>query len=135
MGILDLELVRKQYRLFKDSLPNVNVKYAMKVLTHPSVVKCLYEMGSGFDVATNGEADILRDLGIDPKDSIHTHPVKKGKDISYAFDFGLRTFVFDNMGELEKFVLFKDKIKLLLRITTPNTSSKFDLSEKFGAEP
>ena len=60
-------------------------------------------MGCGFDIATNGEIDIIRALEVDPKTCIHTHPVKKDRDIQYALDFGINTFVFDNSIELAKF--------------------------------
>ena len=89
-------------------------------------------MGCGFDVATNGEIDIIKGH-IDPKTCIHTHPIKKISSIEYALDFGIDIFVADNELELDKFVPFKDRIKLLLRVSTPNEEVKTNLSAKFGA--
>lgn len=40
----------------------------------------------------------------------------------------------DNEFELEKFAPFKDKVKILLRVSTPNEEVKTNLSAKFGAE-
>lgn len=67
----------------------VNTHYAVKVLSHPAVMKTLRDMGCGFDLATNGEIDLAQSLGITPDMCIHTHPVKKIKDISYAIEFGI----------------------------------------------
>jgi len=74
----------------------------------------LRDIGCGFDIATNGEIDIIRPLGIDPATCIHTHPIKKDKDIRYAMDYGIETFVFDNANEIEKLLPYKDKINLVL---------------------
>lgn len=93
------------------------------------------EEGACFDLATNGEVDLVKGQGVHPDHCIHTHPIKRDSDIRYSLEFGCNVFVFDNICELEKFIPYKNVVKLLLRISFPNPNSKADLSKKFGCTP
>ncbi len=133
--ILDKATVRHQYRSLRDALPGVTLHYALKPLPQDAVIDVLEEEGACFDLASNGEVDIMREHGINPAKCIHTHPIKKPSDISYALDYGCRVFVADNVCELEKLAEFKDQVKVLIRVSFPNPETKVDLSKKFGALP
>lgn len=113
----------------------MQVHYAVKCLNHPGILDELKNLGSGFDIATSGEIEIAKSVGIDPTTCIHTHPIKKPHEIQAAIDFGINTFVFDNEYELLKFRPYQDKVRLLLRITFPNHEAMVDLNKKFGALP
>jgi ornithine decarboxylase len=67
--------------------------------------------------------------GVRPGRCIHTHPIKRDSDIRYALEFGCTVFVYDNPLELEKFLPYKDEVKLLLRVSFPNPETKVDLQE------
>ena len=133
--VLDQATIRFQYTELQKALPNVTLHYALKPLPLAEMVTNLNELGSSFDLATNGEVDLVRSCGVDPKKCIHTHPIKRHEDIAYALDYGCNIFVFDNIVELEKFIPFSDKVKLLLRVSFPNPEVKVDLSKKFGCLP
>ncbi|WP_429124309.1 type III PLP-dependent enzyme [Aeromonas allosaccharophila] len=133
--LLDKAAVRKQYRALAAALPDVRLHYALKPLPHEAVVSVLKEEGACFDLATNGEVDLVRSQGVRPGRCIHTHPIKRDSDICYALEFGCTVFVYDNPLELEKFIPYKDEVKLLLRVSFPNPETKVDLSKKFGCTP
>ena len=133
--LLDKAAVRKQYRALAAALPDVRLHYALKPLPHEAVVSVLKEEGACFDLATNGEVDLVRSQGVRPGRCIHTHPIKRDSDIRYALEFGCTVFVYDNPLELEKFLPYKDEVKLLLRVSFPNPETKVDLSKKFGCTP
>ncbi|MGL5481599.1 MAG: type III PLP-dependent enzyme, partial [Aeromonas veronii] len=133
--LLDKAAVRKQYRALAAALPDVRLHYALKPLPHEAVVSVLKEEGACFDLATNGEVDLVRSQGVRPGRCIHTHPIKRDSDIRYALEFGCTVFVYDNPLELEKFIPYKDEVKLLLRVSFPNPETKVDLSKKFGCTP
>lgn len=133
--VLDQAAVRKQYRALVKALPGVRMHYALKPLPHSAVVATLKAEGCCFDLATNGEVDLMLENQINPDDCIHTHPIKRDGDIRYASEYGCKVFVFDNPIELEKFIPYQDKAQLLLRVSFPNPESKVDLSKKFGCTP
>ncbi|MEM1263937.1 MAG: type III PLP-dependent enzyme [Pseudomonadota bacterium] len=130
--VLDCDEVRARYRALTAALPTVAMHYAIKALPNDAVVRTLWDEGAGFDVASAGEIGALRRAGIDPRRCIHTHPIKKPADIKAALRFGCTTFVVDNPAEIEKFVPFRYRVGLLLRVSFRSPDAVVDLSRKFG---
>lgn len=124
-----------QYRLLARRLTGFRLHYAVKALPHPAVLTGLAAAGCGFDAATTAEVDLVRSLGIPMSRCIHTHPVKKPRDIDHAYRAGMRTFVVDSPGEAQKFHGRPADIDVLVRLAYPNPTAKSDLSAKFGADP
>jgi ornithine decarboxylase len=133
--IIDAERVRGQYRRLAAALPGVDLHYAIKSLPHPAVITALREAGACFDLATNGEVDLVRRLGVAPERCIHTHPIKRDGDIRTAMSFGVNRFVVDNPDELRKFVKFRGRVALLIRVAFHSSDAACDLSRKFGCDP
>ncbi len=59
----------------------------------------------------------MRRLGVAPERCIHTHPIKRDSDIRTALAYGVNRFVIDNPDELRKFVKFRTRASLLIRIS------------------
>ncbi len=132
---IDCNIIRQQYRALAAALPGVKLHYALKPQPHATVVKVLAAEGAWFDLATNGEVDLVRMAGIAPDRCIHTHPIKRDQDIRRALDYGITTFVFDNPDEIGKFTPYRDRVRLLLRLAYRSTDAMVDLSRKFGCDP
>src|SRR5271154_569323 len=75
--IIDADRVRRQYRRLAAALPKVELHYALKPLPHFSVINTLRAEGAYFDLATNGEVELMRRLNVAPERCIHTHPIKR----------------------------------------------------------
>ena len=133
--IIDVERARQQYRRLAAALPGVDLHYALKPLPQASVIQALRDEGAFFDLATNGEVDLVKRLGIDPGRCIHTHPIKRDSDIRTALSFGVARFVVDNPDELRKFVKFRNRAALLIRVSFRSPDAVCDLSKKFGCAP
>ena len=88
-----------------------------------------------FDVASPGEVALVDGLGVAPDRCIYTHPVKKAADVASAVRAGIRTFVFDNERELDKFAGLEDRVELMLRLEYRTPQALIDLSYKYGARP
>jgi ornithine decarboxylase len=133
--IIDAERVRTQYRRLAAALPGVDLHYALKPLPHSSVINTLNAEGACFDLATNGEVELVRRLKVAPDRCIHTHPIKRDSDIRTALAYGVDRFVIDNPDELRKFVKYRNRSSLLLRVSFSSPEARCDLSRKFGCEP
>ncbi len=133
--IIGAERVRAQYRRLAAALPGVELHYALKPLPHEAVIRVLRREGASFDLATNGEVELVRRVGVEPERCIHTHPIKRDGDIRTALHFGVRTFVVDNPDELRKFVKFRQQASLLIRVSFRSPDAVVDLSRKFGCDP
>jgi len=133
--VIDAERVRRQYRRLAAALPGVDLHYALKPLPHSSVVSTLFAEGACFDLASNGEVELVRRLKVPPERCIHTHPIKRDSDIRTALDYGVNRFVIDNPDELRKFVKFRNRSSLLIRVSFRSPDARCDLSRKFGCDP
>ena len=130
--VLDLSEVEYQYKSLQAALPGVKIFYALKSLSHPELIKRLKSLGSHFDLATIGEVDLVESLGITGDQCIHTHPIKKDKEIKRALEFGCNRFVVDNMEELKKFIKYAGQVELIVRVSFRSKQAVVDLSRKFG---
>ncbi len=130
--VINCDLVRRQYRQLQNALPQVKIHYAIKALPELAVIDCLDALGAHFDVATSGEIGLLRQLHLNPRRTIHTHPIKRDQDIRTALRFGCTTFVVDNAVELNKLIRYKNRVGLLLRLSIRSSDAVVDLSKKFG---
>lgn len=132
--VLDPRAVTAQLRTLQRELPGVELHYATKALPHPAVLAAVAEAGASFEVASRGEVSLLQGLGIAVKGCVHTHPMTTVADLTAAYVAGVRRFVVDSPGQLERFRGFPPDIALLIRLSFPNPRAASDLSAKFGAE-
>ena len=132
---LSVGRLKGAYNTLSEAMPGVALYYAVKSNASPEIISILKGEGSYFDVCTNGEIDIVSQCGVAPIRCIHTHPIKRDGDIRYALDFGMRIFVVDNEDELVKFLPYKDKAELLIRMSIQNPGCLVNLSHKFGVAP
>jgi ornithine decarboxylase len=133
--IVDCARVRAQYRKLRAALPGVDLHYALKPLPHAAVVRAVIGERGWLDLATSGEVRLVQSLGVDPARCIHTHPIKRERDIRNALDFGVRVFVADNPDEVRKLKRYGDRARLLLRVSFRSPGAVCDLSRKFGCDP
>jgi ornithine decarboxylase len=130
--VFDRHVLSQQYEKLQTALPGVSLYYAIKALPHSDVLQTLDTLGAGFDVASSGELELLLSLKVSGRRTIHTHPIKRDKDIRDALRFGSTTFVVDNLDELKKLVPYRSRIGVLLRVSFRSENAVVDLSKKFG---
>ena len=76
--VLSLKEVKKSYNVLRKYLPRVKVHYAIKANPHPEILRVMAELGSCFDVASDGEIHTLHDMGVAGSRMIYANPVKLG---------------------------------------------------------
>ena len=133
--IVDCARVREQYRSLARALPGVDLHYALKPLPHPAVVRAVVAAGGWLDLATTGEVQLAASVGVEGARCIHTHPIKRERDIRNALEHGITIFVADNPDEVRKFRAHAGRASLLLRVSFRSPGAVCDLSRKFGCDP
>ena len=53
--VLSLDEIKKNYKVLKKYMPRVKIHYAIKANPHPEILRVMADMGSCFDVASDGE--------------------------------------------------------------------------------
>ncbi len=129
------QVLQSQFINLQTALPNVALYYAVKAHPDSAIIDVIDALGGGFDVASAGEMDLLMQHKISGRRTIHTHPIKKDKEIRDALRFGATTFVVDNLYELKKLKYYKSRVGVLLRVSFRSSSASVDLSKKFGCAP
>lgn len=111
--------IRRQFRDIKHHLPTVNPHFAIKSLPQSEVIETLRQENAYFDLASIGEIDLVKSVGIAPEHCIFTHPFKTKLQIEQAIEFGIQTFVVDSESELKKWNLIKIRSNFLFAFPFP----------------
>jgi len=139
--IIDHNVIKNNFETFCRNLPRVKPYYAIKANPESEIVKRLYKMGAGFDIASWEEFEIVynaiegikdeRDRFMNNK-TIYANPVKRIDSLKKLADYSLR-MTFDNYIEIDKIAQYCKNSRLVLRVDVPNLRSIVELSTKFGA--
>ncbi|HPH35729.1 MAG TPA: type III PLP-dependent enzyme [Methanoregulaceae archaeon] len=142
--VIDHEKIRQNYREFRQYMPDVQVYFAVKANSTPSIVKTLYDLGGSFDVASLPEFMIVYQniKGMPEKERldwiwdkiIYANTIKPIETLQ-VLDQYKPLVTFDNHEELKKIRQYAQHAGLVLRLRVPNTGSMVELSSKFGADP
>lgn len=131
--VLSLDEVKKNYKLLKKYMPRVKVHYAIKANPHPEILRVMADLGSSFDVASDGEIRTLHDLGVDGSRLIYANPVKTKAGLEACKSCNVRNMTFDSASEIDKIKNACPNATVLLRLRIDNSSAHVDLNKKFGA--
>lgn len=131
--VLSLEQIEKNYRLLRTHLPRVKVFYAIKANPHRRILELMRDLGSNFDVASDGEIIELSSLGVDGSRMIYANPMKTVNGLRACCNAGVGKMTFDSAGEIDKMARECPGATVLLRIRIDNSSAHVDLNKKFGA--
>jgi ornithine decarboxylase len=130
--VVDLDAVRAQFRRMQACFPAATLFYAVKANPAPAIVAALAELGAWFDLASEGEIERCRRLGVPAKRCSFGNTVKRETDIAAAYADGLDLFVFDCAAELEKLRRAARGTGVFCRLAVENAGAAWPLSRKFG---
>jgi len=133
--VLSVEQVARNYAFLTQQLPGVKLYYAVKANPNEGIIRKLAELGSYFDVASDGEMQFLTELGIVPERMVYANPVKTPSGLKVAKETGVYKFTFDSESEIGKMAKAIPGGSVLLRVRVENPKALVDLNKKFGAHP
>ena len=132
--LIDGEKVREKVFRIGRYIKNSKVFYAVKANPDIEILRFLSGLGLGFEIASEGELDILSAIGVEPSRIISSNPVKSLKFLKIAASSGIDRFSFDSQDEVEKLAKIIPASKVYVRLSVPNEGSEWPLSKKFGVE-
>ncbi len=132
--LMDREKVMENATSIGQSFLKAKVFYAVKANGDRGVLSLLRDLDIGFEIASEGELALMKELNIDPSRIITSNPVKSVSFIRSLFDYGVRYFAFDSLTELYKLEEFAPSAVVYVRLSVPNEGAEWPLSKKFGVE-
>jgi ornithine decarboxylase len=133
--VLDLAVVAQRYREILAAMPFATPYYAVKACPESAVIRVLAAHGACFDVASPAEIDLCLAQGVAPESLSYGNTIKKGSDISYAYQRGIRLFAFDSIREVEKLAKMAPGASVFCRLLSGSAGARWPLSDKFGCSP
>lgn len=131
---VDKKVIKQKYQEFCSQFGGAKICYALKANPHPGIVELLQELGCSFEISSQGELELLLQLGVSPQKVISSNPVKDQGFIRSAYASGINLFAFDSYAEIEKLARFAPGSKVYVRLSVSNEGSEWPLSRKFGVE-
>ncbi|HVB89690.1 MAG TPA: type III PLP-dependent enzyme, partial [Beijerinckiaceae bacterium] len=133
--VLDLDVVRDNYRAFAKALPDTRVFYAVKANPAPEVLGLLSRLGSCFDAASVMEVEQVLATGCAPDRISFGNTIKKERDVARAYALGVRLFAVDCEAEVDKIARAAPEARVFCRILCDGSGAEWPLSRKFGCAP
>src|SRR5262245_392610 len=133
--VVDLDIVRENYRAFAKALPDSRIFYAVKANPAPELLALLVSLGSCFDTASVAEIEMVLAAGAAPERISFGNTIKKERDVARARALGVRLFAVDCNAEVEKIARAAPGAKVFCRFLFGCAGAEWPLSRKFGCDP
>ena len=130
--VVSLSEIERNYMILRRHLPRVHVHYAIKANPDPRILERMIAMGSGFDVASDGEIMLLHRMGVESDRMVYANPIKRREGLAACRFTGVKYMTFDNESEIGKIAAVVPDAKVLLRLRIDNRKAHVDLNKKFG---
>ena len=130
--VVDLDVVRAMYHALHALFPEARIFYAVKANPAPEVIGALAALGASFDLASEGEIDRCRSLGIAVERLSFGNTIKRESAIARAHEQGIGLYAFDSLTELEKLARAAPGTRVFCRLMVGNTGAAWPLTRKFG---
>jgi ornithine decarboxylase len=132
--LIDSEKIREKVALIGRHIKNAKLFYAVKANPDIKVIKFLNKLKTGFEIASEGELELLSSIGVEASRIISSNPVKSLKFLKLAASYGVDRFSFDSVDEVDKLMKYIPGCSVYIRLSVPNEGSEWPLSKKFGVE-
>ncbi|HZV48110.1 MAG TPA: type III PLP-dependent enzyme [Thermodesulfovibrionales bacterium] len=132
--LIDKDKVREKASLIGRHIKKSRVFYAVKANPDIEILRYLNKLNMNFEIASEGELEILSSIGVKPSRIISSNPVKSLKFLRIAASYGVHSVSFDSADEVDKLAEFIPHCNVYVRLSVPNEGSEWPLSKKFGVE-
>ncbi|HMK44170.1 MAG TPA: type III PLP-dependent enzyme [Dissulfurispiraceae bacterium] len=132
--LMDGDVIRDKIGQIGKTIRNAKVFYAVKANPDIEICRFIAGLGTGFEIASEGELRILEQIGVAPERIITSNPIKTFRFLEEATAYGVNYFAYDSKAEVDKMARYAPGANVYVRLTVPNEGSEWPLSKKFGVE-
>jgi len=132
--VISKKEIEKNFKDFEKKFPGSQIFYAMKANSEKGVLETIHKLKSGFEVASVGELNLLKEIDVPAEKIMYGSAVKPAESIKKFSNYGVNVFAFDSSSELEKIAANAPGSKVYVRMSVDDAGSVFKFSEKFGAD-
>ncbi|HYQ48435.1 MAG TPA: type III PLP-dependent enzyme, partial [Thermodesulfovibrionales bacterium] len=132
--LMDKAKVRQKVHGIGKNIRNAEVFYAVKANPDIEVLKLINNQGIGFEIASEGELNILSSIGVSSDRIITSNPIKSFRFLRMAAESGINYFSYDSEAEVLKMREYVPGANVYVRLSVPNEGSEWPLSKKFAVE-
>lgn len=132
---IDLDVVRDRYRGLHAALPGVELFYAVKANPGAEIIAALSDEGCSFDVASLGEIELCRSVGVTSDALSFGNTIKSRTAVADAYRSGVELYSFDSEAELAKLTAVAPGSIAMCRLLSDGEGAAWPLSRKFGCNP
>ena len=129
------QLVRQKYEEFVRCFTGARIHYAVKANTQPEVLRALAKAGSGFEIGSRLELDLLREFDVGPDRVVCGSSVKPLRDIVACAAGGVARFACDSFAELDKLAACAPGAQVYVRMAVDGSGHVTSCGGQFGASP
>src|SRR4030042_6752216 len=104
--LIDKDKVREKASLIGRHIKKSRVFYAVKANPDIEILRYLNKLNMNFEIASEGELEILSSIGVKPSRIISSNPVKSLKFLRIAASYGVHSVSFDSVEEVNKLAEF-----------------------------
>jgi ornithine decarboxylase len=133
--VVDLDVVRDNYRAFEKALPDTRVFYAVKANPAPEILSLLASLGSCFDTASVAEIEMALEAGATADRISFGNTIKKERDIAAPSRSASACSPSTASRRSRRSPAPRPARKVFCRILTDGEGAEWPLSRKFGCEP
>ena len=130
--VVDADVVARRFASLVAALPGVEIYYAVKANPAAELVQLLEAIGCGFDIASEGELELVTGLGARGRRVSFGNTIKRATAIEAAASVGVTDFAVDAPDELAKVAAAAPGSVAVIRLLCDPPGAAWPLSGKFG---
>lgn len=113
--VYDLGAIERRIARFRAAFGSVHLHYAMKANPYPPLLKHIWNLVDGVDLASGGELKIALDAGIDPEATSFAGPGKRDAELAAAICSGV-TINLESEREAERAIAIGEQLGVRPRL-------------------
>ncbi|MGH9237524.1 MAG: hypothetical protein ACRD3G_05740 [Vicinamibacterales bacterium] len=129
------QLVRQKYEELARCFTGARIHYVVKANAEPDVLRPLAKAGSGFEIGSRLELDLLSAFDVSPDRVVSGSSVKPLRDLVACAAGGVTRFACDSFEELDKLAECAPGAQVYVRIAVDGSGHVTSCGGQFGASP